>query len=203
MTKPKPKSGKPTGRKVDKADVQQPWPDQPAGTDPASFPIPNPKQERFCQAVASGASLHDAYVEAGYRGTPANARRLRNDEAIWERIEWLQKEIGRRVVEKVATAITALGYGRDDAMREADEARQMCLALGQGAAAVAAIKLKAEIAGALAPVIAPLSTDAIEARTTADPAVIKQIEAHRKALKLVVVAGTDTKKGKTGWIDSK
>lgn len=192
------KDGKPKGKA--KAAIEtppapdKPWPDE----DPASFPLPQPKQERFSQEVAAGKPLHDAYEAAGYRGTPANARRLRNSEAVWERIEWLQREIGKKVIEIAATKL-ATNYSKEDAMREAEEARQMALAMGQGGPAAAAVRLKAEISGIpMGQTTAPPDSEQVEARNTADPAVIRQIEAHKRAGKLVVVAGTDTKKGKTG-----
>lgn len=197
MTKPKTKkNGKPKGKAVDPPPADKPWPDE----DPASFPLSNQKHERFCQNVASGMSLHDAYTEAGYRGDPSNARRLRGDDAVWARIDWLQREVGRRVVEKTAERITALGYGKEEAFAEAGTVLALALALGQGGPAGQAVKLRAEIAGVPmgASTSAPIPNETIEARSTADPAVIDQIEAHRRAGKLVVVAGTDTKKGKTG-----
>lgn len=201
MTKPKPKKdGKPKGKA--KAAIEKPpapdarWPDE----DPASFPLHNVKQERFCQNVASGMPLHDAYTDAGYRGTPGNARRLRADEAVWERIEYLQREVGRMVVAMTAERITALGYGKEEAFAEAGKVLALALAMGQTGPAGQAVKLRAEIAGVpLGQTTAPPAPgETVEARSTADPAVIRQIEAHKRAGKLVVVAGTDTKKGKTG-----
>lgn len=170
----------------------QQWPDDPKGEDPASFPLPNPKQERFAQEVAAGQSLHDAYKAAGYRGTPGNARRLRAEEAVWERIEFLQAEIGRRVIEETAKEITALGYSREDAMREAGEARTLALAMGQAGAAVAATKLRAEIAGISMGVEMPGGAGAEAekvAKSAADPKVVKDIEAVKNAGKLIVIPG--------------
>lgn len=183
MTKPKPKTPD--------ADKRN-WPDDPK-EDPASYPLPNPKQERFAQEVASGKALHDAYHAAGYRGTPANARRLRADEAVWERIEFLQTEIGAKVTEKAAQEIVALGYSREDAFREAGQALALALALGQAGPAGAAVKLRCEIAGVTlgdtgAP---PADPEGKNAKNSADPKVVDDIAAVKNARKLIVVGGTD------------
>lgn len=162
------------------------WPDD-QGEDPAASPLPNPKQERFAQEVASGKALHDAYLAAGYRGHPSNARRLRNDDAVWMRIDALQKEIGARVVEKTAAEITALGYSREDAFREAGDVLKLARSLGQSGPAGMMVKLRAEIAGINLGAEMPNggAEAAHAARSAADPRVVKDLEAVKAAGKLI------------------
>lgn len=187
MTKPKPKAA------VDAPDKRN-WPDDPK-EDPASFPLVNPKQERFAQNVAAGQSLHDAYTGAGYRGNPGNARRLRADEAVWERIEFLQQEIGAKVTEKAAAEIVALGYSREDAFREAGDVLKLALGLGQTGPAAVAVKLRCEIAGVTlgdtgAP---PADPEGKNAKNSADPRIVDDIAAVKRARGLILVGGTDAK----------
>lgn len=66
--------------------------------------LKNAKHERFAQELAKGADCAQAYVTAGFRPNPGNARRLRADEAVLKRIEALLSE--REAVHAQATAIT-------------------------------------------------------------------------------------------------
>ncbi len=60
----------------------------------------NSKHERFCQAVAKGLSVADAFASAGYSKTSAasNSKRLRENEGISSRIKELQTRISDAVV---------------------------------------------------------------------------------------------------------
>lgn len=171
---------------------QKPWPDDTG--EPGSHPLPNPKQERFCQEVATGKSLPDAYTAAGYRGDPANARRLRHDDAVWTRIDWLTREVGAKVIAQTAQEISALGYSREDAFKEAGEVLKLAKSLGQTGPAGVMVKLRAEIAGITLGAELPGGADADvakAAKTAADPKVVQDIKAVQAARKLVVVGGTD------------
>lgn len=172
------------------------WPDDKDRVDdPAAFPLPNPKQERFAQEIASGTALHDAYLKAGYTGNPSNARRLRADEAVWKRIGALQAEIGRRVVEMTASEIAPLSYTRDDAMREANAVLKMAMSLGHSGPAAAAVKLRTEIAGMkIGEGAVPLDTVAGQghvAKSLEDPQVVADILNVRAARKLMLAGGKD------------
>ena len=64
----------------------------------------NPKQEAFCQAYASGLSLTQAYVRAGYseNGAGQNGERLMKND-----------EIAKRVDELRAQAVAKMSYKRE------------------------------------------------------------------------------------------
>jgi phage terminase small subunit len=64
----------------------------------------NPKQEAFCQGVASGLSLTQAYIRAGYaeKGAGQNGERMMKND-----------EIGKRVDELRAKSEAKLNYKRE------------------------------------------------------------------------------------------
>jgi len=64
----------------------------------------NPKQEAFCQGVASGLSLTQAYIRAGYaeKGAGQNGERMMKND-----------EIGKRVEELRAKSEAKLNYKRE------------------------------------------------------------------------------------------
>lgn len=204
MTKPKPKKPQkdkrthvPESVQAAAIEAEEGWPDD-AGLpdDPAAYPLSSPKQERFAQEIASGTPLHDAYLKAGYTGNPSNARRLRADDAVWKRIGALQREIGRRVVENTAAAIKALGYDREAAFKEAGTAMGLALALGQGSAAVAAVKLRAEIAGLkLGEPPTELPADQHVAKDLEDPRIVESLANIRRVRGMIVVDGDKKAKG--------
>ncbi len=51
----------------------------------------DPRRERFCQELAAGALLHDAYVRAGFRHPRGNAARVAREPKVVTRLEWLLK----------------------------------------------------------------------------------------------------------------
>lgn len=103
-----------------------------------------PQQEKFAQAVAAGRSFSDAYREAYATGkmkaktVNEEACRLAKDPKIAARVA----EIRKPVIEEVK-------YELKDALREAEEARILALAIEQPAAAVSASKLKSQLTGLL------------------------------------------------------
>lgn len=161
---------------------------------PGMDPLPNPRHERFAQNVAASQPLHEAYTSAGFRGNASNARRLRSDEAVWERIEALKREIGERAVEKVANAIASAAYSKDDAMREAKAVYDMALGLGQTGPAGMAVKLRAQLSGL--PLgeasAAPPDPEDKSLRQAADPAVIELWDRARRARPLGIIQGGKT-----------
>lgn len=107
------------------------------------------KQEQFAKAVAlDGMNLSDAYAKAydTARMLPKtasdNASRLAAEPAVAERINVLRERA-------TAAAVKKTGYTLADAIEEADTAAREGLALGQVSATVAAVKLKAQLAGHL------------------------------------------------------
>jgi len=67
-------------------------------------PLPNAKQERFCQLVLGGASVPDAFAQAGYKPEPKNAYRLFARSEIKARIEYLKSAAAKQLVVRVADA---------------------------------------------------------------------------------------------------
>ncbi len=76
--------------------------------------LPNARHERFAQEIANGSSVSEAYATAGYEPNPGNARRLRVNEAVTNRIEAILRErehIHSRAIEK-AVKDTGISIGR-------------------------------------------------------------------------------------------
>jgi len=102
-------------------------------------PLKNVRRERFCLALAEGMSQAAAYRRAGYKesaSSNANAARLIAIDSVAARAGELKAEAATRnqiTVESLA--------------RELEHARQRADSLDQIAASVAAIKIKAQIAG--------------------------------------------------------
>lgn len=166
------------------------------GFDPAQ-PIERLKQERFAQLCASGCATNAAYVKAGYKlsGDGANARKLKQNPQVKARIEWLRTRSAEKITDRVAEIVTAsledIAYSRGQALLEAEEARQLAGKMGQSGAMVAAVRLKAQLAGL------PIGAEEAERppaekpiRDLADPRVVEQIDRVRNSVrKLVVVDG--------------
>jgi phage terminase small subunit len=60
--------------------------------------LPNPRHERFAQALAEGKPACAAYEEAGYRPNDGNAVRMKGNENIKMRVTELQGEGAERAV---------------------------------------------------------------------------------------------------------
>lgn len=144
------------------------------------------KQERFAQNIAlKGMNQTEAYSEAydsakmGPASVNANASRLALHPDVKARIDVLREGATR-------AAVKAAAYTRDDAIREADEARLAALANGQGSAVVAATKLKSELAGHLsekkADAKATLDDMDVESLLKLKAAVEDKVERSREAL---------------------
>ena len=60
--------------------------------------LPNPRHERFAQALAKGKPACAAYEEAGYRRNDGNAVRLKGNEKIKTRVSELQGQGAERAI---------------------------------------------------------------------------------------------------------
>jgi phage terminase small subunit len=75
--------------------------------------LSNSKHERFAQEVASGKSLSEAYVIAGYAKNDGNAVRLKGNEKVKRRIEEILAvgaEKAGVTVERVLTELAKIGF---------------------------------------------------------------------------------------------
>lgn len=70
----------------------------------------NPKQEAFCQAYASGISITQAYVKAGYseKGAGQGGERLLKNVEITKRVEELRTKVAAKMSYKRETYIETL-----------------------------------------------------------------------------------------------
>ena len=113
-------------------------------------PLGNPKHERFCQLVASGQTIAEAYVQAGYSGNnPQNSRKMRCEPRIKGRIEAILSEIAERVTRASVKEIQKIGYTRDDAMKECETAMALALEVKNPTGYVAAVTLRAKLSALL------------------------------------------------------
>jgi phage terminase small subunit len=101
--------------------------------------LTNPRHERFAQEVAKGASIAEAYRAAGYRDDRRHASRLlaTNGDVV-KRIGELRAQLAEKAV------IT-----QESLLREVEEALGWARSKQDTKAAVAAIKLKAQLTGFL------------------------------------------------------
>jgi phage terminase small subunit len=97
----------------------------------------NPRHERLAQELAAGKSADAAYVLAGYRENRSNAARLSANRDIQKRVAEIQSVGAERAAVTVETLIAEAEKARSKAMGEK----------GGAAAAVAAITVKAKLAG--------------------------------------------------------
>lgn len=67
-----------------------------------SEPLPNPRHERFAQALAGGKDASAAFVDAGYKPSRSNASRLSTNENVQARVRHLQAKAAAAVTKKVS-----------------------------------------------------------------------------------------------------
>ena len=102
--------------------------------------LKNPRHELFAQALAQGMTQDKAYVAAGYKPSRFHASGLATKRHLKERVAELQT---RNVTKRdEMAAITA-----ESLLREAEEARQKAMELGQTSAAIQAIVAKGKLGG--------------------------------------------------------
>jgi hypothetical protein len=96
----------------------------------------NQRHERFAQGLAEGKSATEAYKNAGYAPNDGNAARLKSNERIKARVAELQECAAAHA------AVTLQGL-----IDEADDIQTKAMAEGKYSAAVAALTVKAKLAG--------------------------------------------------------
>src|SRR5215469_9665281 len=80
--------------------------------------LPNPRHERFAEALASGKTADEAYAEAGYARNRCNAARLKTNENIGTRVAELQAGGAERAEVTVETICAELDAARELAARQ-------------------------------------------------------------------------------------
>ena len=98
--------------------------------------LTNPKHELFAQALAKGENATKAYQSAGFKGSRANASRLKAN-----------SNITARVLEIQGLAAAGAKITLEGLLDELEHARQRADSLGQLSASVRAISEKARLAG--------------------------------------------------------
>jgi hypothetical protein len=98
--------------------------------------LPNPRHEKFAQALAEGKPATAAYEEAGYSPNDGNAVRLKGNEKIKSRVAELQGQGAERAVVTLQSLIA-----------EAGDIQTKALAKGHYSAAISALTVKAKLSG--------------------------------------------------------
>jgi phage terminase small subunit len=101
-------------------------------------PLPNPRHERFAQALFEGKTADEAYELAGYKANRGNASRMKANDSILKRLAELQSA----VASKCEVTVESL-------LAELEQARARADGLDQLSAAVKAISEKTKISGLL------------------------------------------------------
>ena len=96
----------------------------------------NQRHEKFAQSLAEGKSATEAYEAAGYTPNDGNAIRLKGNERIRARVSELQECAAAHA------AVTLQGL-----IEEATDIQTKAMADGKYSAAVAALTVKAKLAG--------------------------------------------------------
>lgn len=100
--------------------------------------LKNGQQEKFCQGVASGKQIFEAYQAAGYTGPKSAASNLMKRETVKARLAELQERTAKKAVKTAADIIAQL-----------DEDRQFARAEKAPAAAISATMGQAKVSGLL------------------------------------------------------
>lgn len=98
--------------------------------------LTNTRRERFAQEIASGKTITEAHIVAGYTSSDGNASKLSKHPEIATRV----KEIMEMSARDVEVTLGSL-------IREAGEIQVAAIGIGQMAAAVSALTAKAKLAG--------------------------------------------------------
>ena len=102
--------------------------------------LKNPRLERFSQLLASGKTPTIAYTEAGYRCPSGNSWRLSRREDVEGRVQEIIRETFERERATATVAAERAAVTRQGLIEMAQEIRKGAIAVGQWAAATAALK---------------------------------------------------------------
>lgn len=64
--------------------------------------LPNPRHEKFAQALAKGKTADEAYQDAGYKPNRGNAARMKANESIAARVDEITSKVSERVMGELA-----------------------------------------------------------------------------------------------------
>ena len=112
-------------------------------------PLSNVKHEQFCQLVAAGMPVEDAFRKVGYNSNPANARRLRFKDSVKGRLEWLLASAANRTMNAAARSFDRVTYTREDAMRECETAMKIAEETKNSTGYIAAVTLRSKLSALL------------------------------------------------------
>ena len=98
--------------------------------------LPNPRHEKFAQALTEGKTASSAYEQAGYSRNDGNAVRLKGNEKIKSRVSELQGQGAERAVVTLQSLIA-----------EAGDIQAKALAKSNYSAAISALTVKAKLSG--------------------------------------------------------
>jgi hypothetical protein len=103
---------------------------------------PNARHERFAQGLAAGFTPVKAYEEAGYKPNRGNARTLKQDKSVSNRVYEILEERDRIHGAAVAKAVKNTAVTGESFLKELEEGRQKAMGSKQYSAAVQAIREK-------------------------------------------------------------
>src|ERR1700690_2535043 len=112
-------------------------------------PLSNVKHEQFCQLVAAGMPVEDAYSKVGYVANPANGRKLRIKASVKARLEWLLASAANRTMNAAARSFDRMSYTREDAMRECEVAMELAKETKNSTGYIAAVTLRSKLSALL------------------------------------------------------
>lgn len=64
--------------------------------------LPNPRHEKFAQALAEGKTADEAYALAGYKPNRGNAARMKANESIMKRVDEITAKVNERVMDSLS-----------------------------------------------------------------------------------------------------
>lgn len=110
-------------------------------------PIHDAQEEAFCVAVAAGQDVHAAYKSVFGKAGKPQAFALRERDDLDARIAFLQEKRADQMMDEARRVVSLTHYTKEEAMAEAEAARNLAMNLMDPRAAVAAIGIKAKLAG--------------------------------------------------------
>ena len=106
--------------------------------------LDNARHELFCQQIAQGKTLQDAYAAAGYNPNRSNASTLKSKQHISQRIDEILQERADITTEIMTRQVEVT---RDSLLKDLEKARKIAEGLDQPNSMVMAIMGMAKITG--------------------------------------------------------